>query len=267
MKENKPPQYCDSNDLKSYKELINNSKIKKIYSEGINNILKDVFSDFWMESTDKEMSGFYALESKVGRSILNNLNTNYNALCLITKAVNTQIDIINKSDKKFDFSQKEKRTIEEVKRLIRALDHFKLKIFTKKNEEFTNIIKVLKHIWDRGQKSEDNVLNKIEKFFGDAAQVEKVGGHGQKIDALKGIDIIIILDGKKNTAQIKPYSNYIKKNDKIYLNDTGNVKPYNTDWLIFINKKSSPILIFKNEPTKNQYQYVFNVDSLIYEIN
>ena len=266
LKESKDASFCDSKEVLFYKELINNSKIKRIYQDGVTDVLKDVFHQFWVESTNKEMSGFYGVESKEGRSILNNLNTNFNTFCLLTRAVNTQIDKIGKPEKKFDFSKKENRTVSEVVRLIKALSHFKKEIFTKNNEEFINIIKVLKKLWDRGQKSEDSALKKIEDYFEGNAKIEKVGGHGQKEDALKGIDLIVSLNGQNHTAQVKPYSSTNTEEGKISLSNTGNVKPYSVDWLIFINPKNNNILIFKNEPIENHNQYVFNVDSLIHEI-
>jgi superoxide dismutase len=266
LTESKEAKFCDAKEVQFYKELINNSKIKRVYQDGVTDVLKQVFSQFWVDSTNKEMSGFYGLESKEGRSILNNLNTNFNSFCLLTKAINTQIDSVGRPEKKFDFSKKENRNIKEIDRLVKALDHFKSQIFTKNNEEFINIIKVLKKLWDRGQKSEDDVLVKIEKYFGDSAKLEKTSGHGQKTDAFKGIDITIILDGKKHTAQVKPYSTMIKEDGKITMKDTGNVKPYDVDWLIFINTKSNKVLIFENKPIKNHNQYVFNESSLIQEI-
>jgi len=266
LNESKDAAFCDSREVLFYKELINNSKIKRIYQDGVTDVLRDVFHQFWVESTNKEMSGFYGVESKEGRSILNNLNTNFNAFCLLTRAVNTQIENIGKPEKKFDFSKKENRTVSEVVRLIKALSHFKKEIFTKNNEEFINIIKVLKKLWDRGQKSEDSALKKIEDYFEGGAEIEKIGGHGQKQDALKGIDLIVNLNGQKYTAQVKPYSSINTEEGKISLSNTGNVKPYNVDWLIFINPKNNNILIFKNEPIKNHNQYVFNEDSLIHEI-
>ena len=59
-------------------ELINNPKIKKLYQDGVTEVLKKVFHEYWVESTEKEMSGFYGIESDSARSILNNLNTNFN---------------------------------------------------------------------------------------------------------------------------------------------------------------------------------------------
>ena len=266
LTESKEAQFCDAKEVQFYRELINNPKIKKLYQDGVTDILKEVFSQFWVESTNKEMSGFYGVESKEGRSILNNLNTNFNSFCLLTKAVNNQIDGIGKPEKKFDFSKKENRTIREISRLIKAIDHFKTKIFTRNNQDFINIIKVLKKLWDRGQKSENDVFVKIEKYFGDSVTLEKIGGHGQKEDAIEGVDLKITLEGKEYTAQIKQFSTMSNEKGKITVKDTGNVKPYDVDWMIFINTKSNKVLIFENKPIKNHNQYVFNEKSLLHEI-
>jgi hypothetical protein len=71
---------------------------------------------------------------------------------------------------------------------------------------------------------------------------------------------------KTMTAQVKPYSTYSILKNKIELLDTGNVKPYDVDWIIFSNPKSQKTLIFKNNPIESSDQYVFNIDSLLYEI-
>jgi hypothetical protein len=86
------------------------------------------------------------------------------------------------------------------------------------------------------------------------------------MDAFKGIDMKINLDNTDYTAQVKPYSNIIVKDDQIELLDTGNVKAYKVDWLIFSNPKTNKILIFKNEPISDKDRYVFNIKSLLHEI-
>jgi len=259
-------KFCDAKEVLFYKDLINNPKIKRIYQDGVTDVLKKVFHQFWVDGTSKEMSGFYGVESKEGRSLLNNLNTNFNAFCLLGKAVNRQIEKIGRQDKMFDFSKSENRTVKEVSRFITALNHFKSDIFTKHNEDFINIIKVLKKLWDRGQKSEDNVLKKVEDYFEGRAKIEKMGGHGQKVDAFKGVDLIISVDGKTHTAQVKPYSSTKIDGTNVELYDTGNVKPYNVDWLIFIQPKTNKILIFNNDPISSENQYVFKLNSLKHEI-
>jgi (p)ppGpp synthase/HD superfamily hydrolase len=72
---------------------------------------------------------------------------------------------------------------------------------------------------------------------------------------------------KKYTAQVKPFSSVKKDGDKITILDTGNVKPYNVDWMIFINTKSNKILIIENNPIESRDQYVFDENSLIHEID
>jgi hypothetical protein len=86
------------------------------------------------------------------------------------------------------------------------------------------------------------------------------------MDAFKGIDVMINLDGTEYSAQIKPFSNIIVNGDQIELMNTGNVKHYTVDWLIFINPKTNKILIFKNEPISDKDKYVFNINSLLHEI-
>jgi hypothetical protein len=213
------------------------------------------------------MSGFYGIESQGARSVLNNLNTNFNTLCLLTKAVNKQIESINKPEKIFDFSNPKKRTVSEITRLVKAINYFKTKIFTKENEDFVNIVRVLTKLWDRGQKSEDKVLTKIETYFGEGSSVEKSGGHGQKIDAYKGIDLVVNTPTQKYTSQVKPFTHINNQDGKITVFGTGNVKRYSVDWMIFINTKNNKILIFKNNPTKVYNQYVFDESSLLHEID
>jgi pyruvate/2-oxoglutarate/acetoin dehydrogenase E1 component len=87
-----------------------------------------------------------------------------------------------------------------------------------------------------------------------------------KKDAFKGVDISIHMDGKTYTAQIKPYSTTKIDNDVISLLDTGNVKKYDVDWMIFSHPKTNRILIFKNDPISTQDLYSFNLSSLIHEI-
>jgi hypothetical protein len=82
----------------------------------------------------------------------------------------------------------------------------------------------------------------------------------------KYISFSINVDGKEYTAQVKPYSKMSLIKDKVELLDTGNVKKYDTDWLIFVNQKTNKILIFKNNPLTDENQYSFNLDSLIHEI-
>jgi hypothetical protein len=225
-----------------------------------------MFPQHWVEANDLEMSGFYGVESEEGRSVLNNLNTNFNTFCLLVKSVNKEIVKLGKSEKVFDFSKKENRNYNEVRRFLIALHHFRNSIFTKNNEDFINIINVLTILWKKGQKTEDSSITKIKNFFKERVTIEKSSGHGLKKDAFKGIDSTIFLDGKKYTAQIKPYLNTETSEDTIKILGSADVKKYSVDWLIFNNYKTGKVLIFDNKPISTHINYVFNLKSLLYEI-
>ena len=74
----------------------------------------------------------------------------------------------------------------------------------------------------------------------------------------------LMYDGKKNTAQIKPFKYFTSKDGKYTIFGTGNVKSYKTDLLIFI-KYNNDMLIFDNNKTKIVGgNFVFDESSLIY---
>lgn len=263
IKESKEARFCGTEEKKPFNEMINNDQIKKVYQDGVMEVLKKKFGQFWVEGNREIMSGFYGIESE-GRSILNNLNTNFNTFCLLVEAINKEIYKIGRPEKAFNFSEEKKRNVEEIKRFVVALDHFKNKIFTETNEDFINIIKVLDKLWKKGEKSEDTAAKSIQDYFKGKAKVEKISGHGQKKDAFKGIDLKITIGNVVSTAQVKPFSSYSIDKNQIKVSDTGNVKAYDVDWIVFSNSKKT--LIFKNDPLDTTNQYVFNIDSLLYEI-
>ena len=266
LKESNDAQFCTSGETKFYSTLTNDERIKHLYQSGISKILKEMFPQHWVEANDLEMSGFYGVESEEGRSVLNNLNTNFNTFCLLVKSVNKEIEKLGKSEKAFNFSKKENRNYNEVRRFLIALHHFRNSIFTKNNEDFINIINVLTILWKKGQKTEDSSTTKIKNFFKERVKIEKSSGHGLKKDAFKGIDSTIFLDGKKYTAQIKPYLNTETSEDTIKILGSADVKKYSVDWLIFNNYKTGKVLIFDNKPISTHINYVFNLKSLLYEI-
>ena len=78
--------------------------------------------------------------------------------------------------------------------------------------------------------------------------------------------MIVNLGGIPHTSQVKPFSSFLKTEEIIEMLDTGNVKHYSVDWLIFINPKTNNVMIFENKPISEKNQYVFKVESLLYEI-
>lgn len=267
ISESKEPKFCEPKETVHFKALIDVPEFKRIYQTGITNALKKVFSDFWVESEKDEMSGFYGIESEQGRSILNNLNTNFNTFCLLTKAVNKEILRKKPDGRTFNFTDNQNKNIKEVMRFVKCVDIFRKEIFNKDNEDFINIINVLNKLWKRGQKSENDALKKIEDYFGEAVKIEKIGGHGKTNDAIKGIDLKIELSGETFTAQVKPFSTVSIIDNKIEFLDTGNVKPYEINWYIFIQPKTNKIIIMKNNPISTDGTYIFKIDDVLHEIN
>jgi hypothetical protein len=99
-----------------------------------------------------------------------------------------------------------------------------------------------------GKVTEEFAVAKLKEKYGNE-NVSLVGKLGSSKDANEGIDAEIIVDGKINTAQIKPFGSYTLEGDTYTLYNTANVKKYNTDWIVFFNKKSG-VLVFDNRNIK-----------------
>jgi hypothetical protein len=116
-----------------------------------------------------------------------------------------------------------------------------------------------------GKATEEFAVAKLKERYG-KENVSLVGKLGSSKDANEGIDVEIIVDGKINTAQIKPFGSYNLEDDTYTLYNTANVKKYSTDWIIFTNKNGE-MLIFKNSDTKIVGgNYTFPNDSLIKKV-
>ena len=124
-------------------------------------------------------------------------------------------------------------------------------------------MRILEQTNSWGEKREVDTINKLEDKFG-KDNVVKIGKLGGEKDMIDGVDVEIIKDGKTYTGQIKPFSYTNIYNGKTMVNNTGNVKEYNTDWMIFTNNKQT--LIFKNNTEIINGKYVFPTDSLIYTL-
>ena len=119
---------------------------------------------------------------------------------------------------------------------------------------------------DMGGKTEDFTVNILKKEFGDN-NVTQIGELGNQEDMIGGVDCKVSVDGVIKTLQIKPYSYTKEENDSIILFNTGQVKKYTTDWLVFANQKKG-VLIFNNENSKIiKGNYVFPSEDLIYELS
>jgi hypothetical protein len=83
---------------------------------------------------------------------------------------------------------------------------------------------------------------------------------------ISGVDAIINKDGKRLTAQIKPFSGIKDFNDdQVMVFGASAPKQYKTDYLVFNNKNKTTV--FKNENTKIiDGNYVFPKSNLFGEL-
>jgi hypothetical protein len=78
-----------------------------------------------------------------------------------------------------------------------------------------------------------------------------------------GIDAIIQTNDGEKTAQIKPFSRTDEKNGIITVYDTGNVKKYKVDYLVF-HRDNKGTIVFDNKNTKIvNGNYTFTVSDLL----
>ena len=259
---------CSSSKVEEIRQVFNtNPRVKDLFKNAINRILKDVFPNNYYDKgkyEDGEMSGIYDLEQK-GRSVINKLNTNYSCFCVLLRDVNKVLI----SQRQTPISFQNLGIIEQtnqVKRFVNFIDEYKGRIFNPESSTFQSLMMVLgqTHAW--GQKREDTTIEILKKQFGND-NVKAVGKLGSSEDMIGGIDCEIIIDGTLKTAQIKPFTNIKTDDGQIIVMGSGNVKRYNTSWLIFA-KNNKEILIFNNKNGKIVGgNFVFPEENLIYTLS
>jgi Fe-Mn family superoxide dismutase len=258
-------EMCSKSETEFYRMLFNvNQEVKWTYMNGINKILRDAFSENFIEKPDNnQLSGVYDLEG-TGRSVINKLNTNYTTFCILLRDLN---QVISKIPNKQPISFTDKTPAEqkkEVERFISALNYFKDRIFDKDSSTLHNILRVLTEKDKAGSKREEITASILKRFFGKSAKVELVGELGNKKDAIQGVDLEIIKDGKLYTAQVKPFREMKETEDGISLEGTASVKLYKTDWMVFQRGKN--VLVFNQKPKIVDGNFLFPSDSLLYNI-
>jgi hypothetical protein len=258
-------EMCSQSENEFYRMLFNvNSDVKWTYMNGINKIMKDVFPEnYIVKPENDQLPGVYDLEGP-GRSVINKLNTNYTSFCILLKDLN---QVIAKIPGKQPISFMDKKPLEqkrEVERFIKAIDHFKYRIFDKDSSTLHNLLRTLTEKDKAGSKREEITASILKRHFGKDVKIEVIGELGNKRDAIQGVDLEITKDGEVLTGQIKPFRNMIIGEDGITLEGTASVKIYNTDLMIF--QKGKNVLIFNKKPKIVRGNFVFPVDSLMYNI-
>lgn len=258
-------QSCSRDQNNFYKNLFNtNQNIKWKFRNSIDRILKEVFKDLYIDKpSDGSLPGIFNLEGE-GRSVINKLNTNYSAFCILVNDIN-QVISLKSNIPIIDFSNKNNSgQLNELDRLIGYLDMFKHRIFSKDSSTFKNILSTLSFTHKSGEKREQDTADILGKFLGNEYKVNVIGGLESRDDAIKGIDLIINKNNLSKTAQVKPFKEITIKNGEITLHDTASVKLYTTDWMIF--QKGKRVLVFNKRPRIVNGEFVFPVDSLLYDI-
>lgn len=259
---------CSKSDIELCRLLFNNNPtIKNLFKNNINKILKEVFNEYHFdkgEYSPGEMSGVYDFEIP-GRSVVNKLNTNYSAFCVLLRDVNRVLKSMEQPIIYFNgLSQQDQIT--QVIRLNQFIYNYKDRIFDINSSTFQTIMMVLgqTHAW--GQKREDNTIIKLKNLFGES-NVNPIGKLGGVQDMIGGVDCEVITEETMKTAQIKPFTHLITEHNVTHVMGAGNVKKYKTDWLIF-SKNNKEILVFNNNNSKIvNGNFVFPEQDLIYTIS
>jgi Fe-Mn family superoxide dismutase len=259
---------CNKETTEAIRFVFNiNPKVKEIFKTSINQILKDVFTENYYgpnEYAEGEMSGVYDLEG-TGRSVLNKLNTNYSCFCVLLSDVNQVLKSAGKKEIQI-IGLKPFEQISETKKLVKFLNDYKFRIFSKESSTFQNLMRILTQTDSWGQKREDVTVNILKKKFGED-NVTPIGKLGSKEDMIGGIDCEITINGTKHTSQIKPFTSFKNIDGMIHVFGSANVKKYKTDLLIF-TKNNKDVLVFKNDGSQMiNGNYVFPEKNLIYTLH
>ena len=265
ISESRESMGCNSTQTKEINKLFStNPEVKYKFMHTINSILKDVFPEYWKEKGEYEtnsMSGIYDFESK-GRSVINKLNTNYSAFCILMNDLNVYLKSVNKEKISFSPSDKQQQ-IKEVERFCNYLELLKNRIFNlETSKTFQEIFEKLKQTNRLGDIREDNTIIQLKKIF-NTDEVKKIGGLGSEQDMISGVDAIVIENGVEKTIQIKPFSSIRKFSyNEVVIYGVSNPKKYTTDYIAFNNGDTT--IVFKNNSTKIiDGNYVFEKSSQI----
>ena len=263
LTEQKSSSGCNSTQVKQFNRLFSiNPQVKYRFMNNINQIMKEVLSDYWKEKNEYEpgsMSGVYDFGTP-GRSVLNKMNTNYSAFCILINDLNVFLRTKNIQPISFSHDNK-KQQIEEVDRFNGYLYTLKDRIFNlETSKTFQEIYKKLGESDKLGEKREERTIDDLKKIF-NTDNVFKIGGLGSEEDMISGVDAIVEINGKRLTVQIKPFSNIVDFSPtEVMVYGASAPKKYKTDFLAFNNKTSTTV--FNNDNTKIiGGNYVFSKDS------
>lgn len=243
--------------------------LKVYYIKEMTSIIKEIFSDYWVESNnDGEMPGFFNFGGVEGRSVLNFFNTHYGIFCKLVNDINyvMSIEFKDKPYTPLSFHNKKNDTerLEEMKRYFSFLRHYSNRIFSIGSKTFSDLIALATRTTEMGKDTEDRTIKIINETF-QRKICKNTAGSGMKIDAYDKIDALITLDGDERTAQIKPYSMYQLNENNFTFLGTGDAESYKTNLLIF--NRENVVFIFENKNVEViNNNFVLPIESLIKSI-
>jgi hypothetical protein len=242
------------------------NKLKVYYIKEMTLIIKEIFNNYWVEGDGQtKMSGFYDFGNAKGWSVLNFFNTHYGIFCKLVNDINYVMYIEHKGKSftplSFHNKETEDEKLEEMKRYFTLLRHYSPRVFSINSKTFSDLITLATLTTNMGQITEERTI-KLINFEYKENICENTAGGGNMIDSFDKIDAILTLDGKKQTAQIKPYSIYKIDDNYITFFGTGDAESYKTDLLIF--NRYEIVFMFKNENVRIvNHNFVIPIENLI----
>lgn len=255
---------CSRSEIEVFRNLFNyNAIARSLYRTTIDQVLRSMFADNY--HTKKEggnLPGVFDLE-KPGHSVINYLNTNYSAACIMARDLNR---VITKTlgQKPLNFATTDTESqIDEMKRMCDYIEKYQTRIFDTNSQTFHSLMNTLKEKGNIGNRREKTAAVRLQESLPNAKIIQTAGG-GKVIDAVKKIDMEIVIEGVKKTAQVKGFDEILERNDELMITKTGEVAKYNVDWMVFV--KGRKVVVFENKSKIVDGNYVFNKKSLLYDL-
>jgi hypothetical protein len=220
------------------KRWLSNPNFKKKHIKNIENILRSIYKPRGHWKKYKFWGVMDLPWEHESWSILNKINTNYNALSIMINEINRALREGNSDIPLFDFSDKRDGTREfykEYDRMMEFVEKNKEKIFLKLDDNggSQTINKMINQIqWNTkiGNQTEELVAKYIPYIYPNSTDIKVPEGGGQIKDMSGGIDITFNLDGQEKTVQVKRCKNIVRAGGEYKIIGTSLSKHYNVDY-------------------------------------
>ena len=153
--------------------------------------------------------------------------------------------------------------IKEMKRMCNYIEQFSPRIFDPNSQTFHSIMNTLKEKDLVGVRRETTAKNRLQESIPNS-QVLVTAGAGKTKDAVKKIDLEIVTENSKLTAQVKGFDEILEQDGRLVVTKTGEVAKYNVDWMVFV--KGKKVVVFENKGEIVSGNYVFDKKQLIYDL-